>query len=75
MPSVSEKQARTMSAAAHDPEFAKKMGIDPAVAKEWNRHDKGSKLLSDAMKDASKKKKDTETTATAEAVAPPSASW
>lgn len=40
MPSKSEKQARTMRAAAHDPEFAKKMGIDQEVAKEFVEADK-----------------------------------
>ncbi len=40
MPSKSEKQARTMRAAAHDPEFAKKMGIDQDVAKEFVEADK-----------------------------------
>lgn len=35
MPSKSAKQARTMRAAAHDPEFAKKLGIPTGVAKEF----------------------------------------
>lgn len=39
MPSRSKKQARTMAAAAHDPAFAKKMGISQKVAKEFNRAD------------------------------------
>lgn len=42
MPSVSAKQARTMAAAAHDPKFAKKVGIPPKVAKDFNRADKGT---------------------------------
>jgi hypothetical protein len=44
MPSKSPKQARTMAAAAHDPKFAKKVGIPQKVAKEFNRADakKGS---------------------------------
>lgn len=42
MPSTSAKQARTMAAAAHDPAFAKKVGIPPKVAKEFNRADKGT---------------------------------
>ena len=41
MPSVSEKQARTMRAAAHSPEFAKKVGIPVKVAKEFVAADKG----------------------------------
>jgi len=59
-----------MAAAAHDPKFAKKVGIKPEVAKEWNQADKGSKLLSNAMKDEAKKKK-----ASTEAAAPPSVAW
>lgn len=35
MPSKSEKQARTMRAAAHDKTFAKKMGIPQKVAREF----------------------------------------
>lgn len=45
MPSKSPKQARTMAAAAHNPQFAKKVGIPPKVAKEFNRADTGGKLL------------------------------
>jgi hypothetical protein len=48
--STSEKQARTMAAAAHDPKFAKKLGIKPSVAKEFNKADTGTKQLSKAMK-------------------------
>ena len=39
MPSKSAKQKRTMAAAAHDPAFAKKVGIPQKVAKEFNRAD------------------------------------
>lgn len=46
MPSKSPKQARTMAAAAHDPAFAKKVGIPTKVAKEFNRADTGSAMLS-----------------------------
>lgn len=42
MPSKSVKQARTMAAAAHDPKFAKKVGIPQKVAKEFNKADKGT---------------------------------
>lgn len=42
MPSTSAKQARTMAAAAHDPAFAKKVGIPSKVAKEFNQADKGT---------------------------------
>jgi hypothetical protein len=36
MPSSSPKQVRTMAAAAHDPKFAKQMGIPQKVAKDFN---------------------------------------
>lgn len=39
MPSKTLKQKRTMAAAAHNPAFAKKMGIPVSVAKEFNRAD------------------------------------
>jgi hypothetical protein len=42
MPSKTPKQARTMAAAAHNPAFAKKIGIPAKVAKEFNRADKSS---------------------------------
>jgi len=48
--SVSTKQARTMAGVAHNPEFAKKMGIPQSVGKEFNKADKGTKMLSKAMK-------------------------
>ena len=40
--SVSQAQFRTMAAAAHNPEFAKKVGIKQSVAKEFNQADKGN---------------------------------
>lgn len=40
MPSKTPKQKRTMAAAAHDPAFAKKVGIPVKVAKEFNNADK-----------------------------------
>ena len=40
MPSKTPKQARTMRAAAHNPDFAKKMGIPQKVAKEFVSADK-----------------------------------
>lgn len=49
MPSTSDKQRRTMAAAAHNPKFAKKIGIPVKVAKEYNMSDKGPKLAK-AMK-------------------------
>lgn len=44
MPSKSPKQARTMAAAAHNPAFAKKVGIPTKVAKEFNKADKGTNI-------------------------------
>lgn len=45
MPSSSAKQARAMAAAAHNPKFAKKVGIPPGVAKEFNQADKKTGIL------------------------------
>jgi hypothetical protein len=45
MPSRTPKQARTMAAAAHNPRFAKKLGIPPSVAKEFNQADKGKGII------------------------------
>lgn len=45
MPSSTKKMARTMAGAAHDPEFAAKMGIPPAVAKEFNKADAKTGIL------------------------------
>lgn len=46
MPFTSEKQARTMRAAAHDPAFAKKMKISQAAAKKMVAHSKGKAVKS-----------------------------
>lgn len=43
MPSKSPKQARTMRAAAHNPKFAKKLGIPQGVARDYARADKRKK--------------------------------
>lgn len=40
MPSKSKKQAKMMAAAAHSPEFAKKVGVPQKVAKEYAAADK-----------------------------------
>lgn len=45
MPSKSPAQARTMAAAAHNPKFARKVGIPAGVAKEFNAADKAKGLL------------------------------
>jgi ribosome assembly protein YihI (activator of Der GTPase) len=55
MPSHSPAQARMMAAAAHDPKFAKKVGVPVSVAKDYNEADKG-KRLAEAMKAMAKKK-------------------
>ena len=49
MPSKSPAQARMMAAAAHDPEFARKVGVPQSVARDYNQADKGRKLA-EAMK-------------------------
>lgn len=46
-----------MAAAAHDKDFAAKVGIPQKVAKEYNKADKGSKLLKAAMNAGTKKLK------------------
>jgi len=45
MPSSTPKQARTMAGAAHNPAFAKKMGIPRSVAKEFNAADAKTGIL------------------------------
>jgi hypothetical protein len=50
MPSKSPKQARLMAAAAHDPKFAKKVGVPPKVAREFNEADKGTGIRSKAKR-------------------------
>ena len=47
-----------MAAAAHDPKFAKRMGIPQSVAREFNQADKG-KRLAEAMKRMPGKQDDT----------------
>lgn len=45
MPSRSRKQAVLMAAAAHNPAFAKKVGVPQSVAKDFNAADKGTRIL------------------------------
>ena len=45
MPSSTPKMARTMAAAAHNPAFAKKVGIPVGVAKEFNAADAKTGIL------------------------------
>ena len=49
MPSVSKKQAHLMAAVAHNPAFAKKVGIPQSVGKDFNQADKGHKFRSGGM--------------------------
>jgi len=46
MPSTSKAQRNLMAAAAHNPKFAKKVGVPVSVAKEFNAADKGKKFKS-----------------------------
>ena len=43
MPSKSDKQKKLMQAAAHNPAFAKKVGVPVKVAKEFNAADTAKK--------------------------------
>lgn len=43
MPAKSKAQFRFMKAAETNPKFAKKVGIDPEVAKEFTKANKGKK--------------------------------
>lgn len=45
MPSKSPRQARMMAAAAHNPAFAKKVGVPASVAKEFNKADAKTGIL------------------------------
>lgn len=45
MPSTSEKQEKFMAAVAHNPEFAKEVGVPQKVGKEFNKADKAKKEL------------------------------
>lgn len=44
MPSKTKAQRNLMAAAAHNPKFAKKVGVPMSVAKEFNQADKGKKF-------------------------------
>ena len=49
MPSTSKKQAHFMAAIAHNPAFAKKVGVPQSVGKDFNQADKGRKFGSGGM--------------------------
>lgn len=57
MPSKSPAQARLMAAAAHNPAFAKRVGIPTKVAREFNQADTGGGLLSMARPKKGRKAK------------------
>ncbi len=44
MPSTSKKQSSFMAAVAHNPAFAKKVGVSQSVGKDFNEADKGRKF-------------------------------
>lgn len=44
MPATSEKQKKFFDAAAHNPAFAKKVGVPTKVAKEFSKESKGMKF-------------------------------
>jgi len=45
MPSSSKKQARFMAAVAHNPKFAKEVGVPQSVGKEFNNADSKTGIL------------------------------
>ena len=55
--SVSQAQAHLMAAAAHNKEFANRVGMKQSVAKEFNRADKGKDIKSLPQRVAKKAKK------------------
>jgi hypothetical protein len=54
MPSTSKKQHNFMAAIAHNPAFAKKVGIPQSVGKDFNEADKGKKFGSGGRADLQK---------------------
>jgi hypothetical protein len=57
MPSTSKKQKRMMAAAAHNPAFAKKVGVPVKVAKDFNDADFAKDLGAAAERRRKAKKK------------------
>jgi hypothetical protein len=49
MPSKTPKQAKTMRAAAHNPKFAKKVGIPQSVAQDFSEQDPALTVVRDAL--------------------------
>jgi hypothetical protein len=60
VPSVSKKQHNLMAAVAHDPAFAKKVGIKQSVGKEFAQADKGKTFKSGGRMPISMKQKSVE---------------
>ena len=57
MPSTSKKQSNFMAAVAHNPAFAKKVGVAQSVGKDFNTADKGKTFREGgAMKDVKQDK-------------------
>lgn len=54
MPATSEKQKKFMDAAAHNPAFAKEVGVPVGVAKEFSKMSKGRKFTTGARPDLQK---------------------
>ena len=57
MPAVSKKQFRFMKAAENNPEFAKKVGIEPDVAAEFTKDNVGKKRFAKLKEKIDGKKK------------------
>lgn len=45
MPSKTPRQARFMAAIAHDPDFAKRVGVPQKVGREFNEADAGTGVI------------------------------
>jgi hypothetical protein len=58
MPSKSKAQRNLMAAAAHNPAFAKKVGVPMSVAKDFNQADKGKNFKGGGMAKACATKSD-----------------
>lgn len=56
MPSKSPAQHRLMAGAAHDPKFAKKVGVPQRIAKEFVFSDAGRKFLDPKSEPKGKRK-------------------
>jgi hypothetical protein len=57
MPSKTPKQAKTMRAAAHNPQFAKKVGIPQSVAQDFTQADSGQDPALTVVRDSLNKDK------------------